>query len=97
MNAEATTLPRRARLLNNWLLLLAMILANIGGQMYGPLLPLYLQDLSASVAQVGLFFTLSRIIPLALQILGGYIALAAPVSPLLSKDCINRIFYGNKN
>jgi MFS family permease len=76
MNAEATAAPRKARLLNNWLLLflLAMILANIGGQMYGPLLPLYLQDLNATVAQVGLFFTLSRIIPLALQILGGYIS-----------------------
>lgn len=42
--------------------------------MYGPILPLYLQKLNASVAQVGLFFTLSRIIPLLLQIVGGYIS-----------------------
>lgn len=66
----------RPPLLNNTLklFLLAMILANIAGQMYGPLLPLYLKDLNASVAQIGLFFTLSQIVPLALQILGGWIS-----------------------
>ncbi len=77
MTAEAAPEPKKkTRLLNNWLILflVAMILANIGGQMYGPLMPLYLQDLNATVAQVGLFFTLSRIIPLALQIVGGYIS-----------------------
>lgn len=52
----------------------AMVLANVGGNMYGPLLPLYLKSLNASVVQVGLFFTLSQIIPLALQILGGWIS-----------------------
>jgi MFS family permease len=74
--AEAVPVPKKTRLLNNWLILflVAMILANIGGNMYGPLMPLYLQDLSASVAQVGLFFTLSRIIPLGLQIVGGYVS-----------------------
>jgi MFS family permease len=41
---------------------------------YGPLLPLYLKELNASVVQVGLFFTLAQIIPLALQILGGWIS-----------------------
>lgn len=63
-------------LLNNTLKLfmLAMVLANIAGNMYGMLLPLYLKDLGANIMQVGLFFTLSRIIPLALQILGGWIS-----------------------
>jgi MFS family permease len=56
------------------LFLLAMILANVGGNMYGGLLPLYLQKLGATVTQVGLFFTISQIIPLALQILGGWIS-----------------------
>jgi MFS family permease len=76
MTAATAAAPKKARLLNNWLILflVAMILANIGGNMYGPLMPLYLQDLKATVAQVGLFFTLSRIIPLALQIVGGYIS-----------------------
>jgi len=76
MTAEAAPAPKKTRLLNNWLILflVAMILANIGGNMYGPLMPLYLQELNATVAQVGLFFTLSRVIPLALQILGGYIS-----------------------
>jgi MFS family permease len=66
----------KAPLLNNMLRLfmVAMILANIGGNMYGPLLPLYLKDLNASIVQVGLFFTLSQIVPLALQILGGWIS-----------------------
>ena len=57
-----------------WLFLFAMILANIGGNMYQPLLPLYLKDLGAGVTQIGLFFTLAQIIPLTLQILGGWIS-----------------------
>jgi MFS family permease len=63
-------------LLNGMLLLflLAMILANMGGNMYMPLLSLYIKDLGASVDQIGMFFTLSQIIPLALQIMGGWIS-----------------------
>lgn len=57
-----------------WLFLVAMIFANIGGNMYGPLMPLYVKELHASVAQVGWFFTISQIIPLLLQILGGWIS-----------------------
>ncbi len=64
--------PLLSRLL--LLFLLAMILANVGGNMYGPLLPLYLQDLGAGVGQVGLFFTLSAILPLTMQILGGWVS-----------------------
>jgi len=56
------------------LFLLAMILANIGRGMYDGLLPLYLQDLGASVTQIGLFFTIAQVIPLALQILGGWLS-----------------------
>jgi MFS family permease len=63
-------------LLNKMLLLfmVAMILANIGGEMYGMLLPLYLKELNASVVQIGLFFTLSQVIPLVVQILGGWVS-----------------------
>jgi DHA1 family tetracycline resistance protein-like MFS transporter len=56
------------------LFLLAMILANLGGQMYGPLMSLYIRDLGATIPQIGLFFTISSIVPLALQILGGWIS-----------------------
>jgi MFS family permease len=56
------------------LFLTAMIFANIGGNMYDGLMPLYLQDLDASIPQIGLFFTLSQIVPLLLQILGGWIS-----------------------
>jgi MFS family permease len=56
------------------LFMVAMVLANTAGNMWGALLPLYLKSLNASVVQVGLFFTLSQIVPLALQILGGWIS-----------------------
>jgi MFS family permease len=75
---EKARLPteQAAPLISHKLLLfmVAMVLANIGGNMYEPLLPLYLKELDASVIQIGLFFTLSQIIPLALQILGGWIS-----------------------
>jgi MFS family permease len=73
--AEAAP-PKKQPLLTNLILLflLAMILANIGGNMYMPLLSLYIKNLGASVEQIGLFFTLSQIFPLALQILGGWIS-----------------------
>ncbi|MFH2038322.1 MAG: MFS transporter, partial [Chloroflexota bacterium] len=56
------------------ILLFSMILANIGGQMYGPLLPLYVQDLGADINQIGIFFALSMIAPLLFQIMGGWIS-----------------------
>lgn len=52
----------------------AMVLANIAGHMFEPLLPLYLQSLGAGVVQVGLFFTLGAVAPLAFQILGGWMS-----------------------
>ncbi len=68
--------PNENAILNPLLVwfMVAMVLANVGGNMYGPLLPLYLTSLKANVVQVGLFFTLSQIIPLGLQILGGWIS-----------------------
>jgi len=71
-----STTPKNGRLLTPFLLLfmLAMILANLGGHMYGPLEALYLKELGAGISQIGLFYTLSQIIPLLLQILGGWIS-----------------------
>lgn len=54
--------------------MLAMVLANMGNNMYGQLLPLYLKQLDANVVQIGLFFTLIQVFPLVLQILGGWIS-----------------------
>jgi len=54
--------------------LFTMVLANTGIFMQQPLLPLYLQELGASVTQVGLVFTLSSIVPLLLQIVGGWVS-----------------------
>jgi MFS family permease len=72
----ADTAVKKAPMLTPTLLLfmLAMILANLGGNMYGPLEALYLKELGANIGQIGLFYTLSQIIPLALQILGGWIS-----------------------
>jgi MFS family permease len=67
---------KKAPLLTPLLLLFmfAMILANVGGSMYGPLEALYLQELGAGIVQIGLFTTLSQVIPLLLQILGGWLS-----------------------
>lgn len=68
--------PERKPLLNvnlRWFLL-AMILANIAGQMGYSMLSLYLIDLGADVGQVGLVFTLASLVPTGLQILGGWLS-----------------------
>jgi MFS family permease len=54
--------------------LLAMILANIAGSMTNILMPVYLTELGASVGQVGMVFTLTSVVILVLQILGGWIS-----------------------
>ncbi|MBA4421443.1 MAG: hypothetical protein C0391_09895 [Anaerolinea sp.] len=73
---STTATKSKAKLLTPMLLvfMLAMVLANIGGNMYGPLEALYLKNLGANISQIGLFYTLSQIIPLLLQILGGWIS-----------------------
>ncbi len=52
--------------------LLAMVLANIAGQMAYSMMALYLLDLGASVGQVGLVFTVASLVPMVLQIVGGW-------------------------
>jgi MFS family permease len=54
--------------------LAGMILANIAGQMVYSMLSLYLVELGASVAQVGLVFTVAALVPLVLQIFGGWLS-----------------------
>jgi MFS family permease len=66
--------PKRRVSLNvnlRWFLL-AMILANIAGQMAYSMLSLYLISLGASVAQVGLTFTVASLVPMVLQLFGGW-------------------------
>ncbi len=57
-----------------WVFMLAMILANLGGMMFYPLQALYLKELGADIGQIGLFFTLSMIVPLLMQIFGGWVS-----------------------
>jgi MFS family permease len=66
---------KRPLLTNRLKLFMAtMILANVAGNMWKPLLPLYLQELGADVGQVGLFFTLGAIAPLLFQVFGGWLS-----------------------
>jgi MFS family permease len=54
--------------------MVAMVFANIASEMYVTMLPLYLKFLGADVLQIGMFFTISQIIPLVLQVLGGWVS-----------------------
>lgn len=66
----------RAPLLNTTLrwFMLGMILANIASNMVFTLLAVYLAELGANAAQIGLVFSAASIVPLALQILGGWLS-----------------------
>jgi MFS family permease len=66
----------RTRMVSNTLIvfMVAMVFANIASEMYVTMLPLYLKYLGADVLQIGLFFTISQIIPLILQVLGGWVS-----------------------
>jgi MFS family permease len=54
--------------------MLAMVLANTAAQMAYSMLSLFMVDLGASVAQVGLVYTLASIAPMLLQLVGGWIS-----------------------
>lgn len=54
--------------------LAGMVLANIAGQMLYSMLSLYMLDLGAHVTEVGLVFTLASLVPMALQIFGGWLS-----------------------
>lgn len=54
--------------------LLGMVLANVAGAMLYSYLALYLQELGASIGQVGLVFSLASVVPLALQVFGGWLS-----------------------
>ncbi len=71
-----TNTATKKRLLSNTLIvfMVAMVFANITAEMYATMLPLYLKYLGADVLQVGIFFTVSQIIPLLLQVLGGWVS-----------------------
>jgi MFS family permease len=69
-------LKRQLSLLNpalRWFLL-AMILANISSEMAYILLPVYLRELGATVAQVGLVFSVMSLVLLVLQLFGGLLS-----------------------
>lgn len=77
-NAQEMTpkIQTKSRILSNTLIvfMVAMVFANIAGEMYYSMLPLYIKHLGADIMQVGLFFTISQIVPLVLQVLGGWVS-----------------------
>jgi len=66
----------KQRIISNTLIvfMVAMVFANIAAEMYATMLPLYLKYLGADILQIGVFFTLSQIVPLILQVLGGWVS-----------------------
>lgn len=76
MELTQTTKSTHQRILSNTLIvfMVAMVFANIASEMYMTMLPLYMRYLGADVMQIGIFFTVSQIVPLILQVLGGWIS-----------------------
>lgn len=56
------------------LFMFTMILANISSTMSFGFLALYMKDLGATVADVGFVYTVASLVPLALQIFGGWLS-----------------------
>ena len=55
-------------------LLVTMVIANIGSSIFEPFLALYVKDLGADVAQLGIYFTVVAVAPVAFRILGGWVS-----------------------
>jgi len=74
--APSASNPGKAPLLNTNLrvFLVGMVLANISGEMIHMLLPVYMARLGAGVGEIGLVFSLASLVPLVLQIFGGFLS-----------------------
>lgn len=75
-NQLAVKPAAKTRIISNTLIvfMIAMVFANIASEMYVAMLPLYMRYLGADVVQIGVFFTVSQIVPLILQVLGGWVS-----------------------
>ena len=69
MNKRPSVLTKRLALF-----LVAMALVESSRTLTMVQVPVYLNELGASIGQIGLFFTISSIIPLIFRILGGYLS-----------------------
>jgi len=54
--------------------MLAMVLANISGDMGMMLTPLYLSNMGASITEIGFVFTILSVVSLVLQVFGGWVS-----------------------
>lgn len=76
MSLGSTEIKKKEPLLTpilRWFML-AIVLANITGNMSVMMTPLYLSELGASITEIGLVFTIISAISLALQVFGGWIS-----------------------
>ena len=75
-NNKTEQTSKKPRIISNTLIIfmIAMVFANVASEMYFSMLPLFMRSLGADVMQIGVFFTVSQIIPLVLQVLGGWIS-----------------------
>ncbi len=72
--SEKNNKPRLITPVIGWFLV-TMILANTASRMVYVLLPVYVRDeLGATTSQVGLVFTLASLVPMVLQIFGGWLS-----------------------
>ena len=70
------THPKKEPLLSpvlRWFMF-AMVLANISSNMGMMLIPLYLDEMGASITEIGFIFTILSIVSLVLQVFGGWIS-----------------------
>ena len=56
------------------LMTVAMVIANTAGSMVWTLLPLYLEELGASVQEIGFYFTIEVVMSIFFRILGGWLS-----------------------
>ena len=72
MNLQSPKAPLLTPVLR-WFML-AMVMANISGNMAVMLIPLYLDELGANITQIGLVFTLLSVVSLITQVFGGWVS-----------------------
>ncbi len=66
----------------------ALIVANTSSRMMQPFIPLYLESLGASVAEVGLFFTLNILFSILFRVLGGWVSDTVGRLPIMAVGSI---------
>lgn len=62
-------------------MLVSMMFGNLASYLFFPMMPLYLREMNVDISKLGLFFSIAMIVPLVMQIYGGWIG-----------DRVNKLF-----